>query len=231
MQKNGFISWALIVLATVFLLEGAARAGTIIDQDMIDIWGKKSGLVLSYSKKRLRIDQKDGKLSTIIHFRNNRILILDHLSKTYITYPFSKWEKEVSQRIKGQKATERREIRVEPTGEERTINNFGTRQIHVFIDGVLFQNIWLTRDVDLEGMLKAMENGLGRLSGLPKAEMEEREEIYTKVKEWGFPILIIEYREAFGKTLEEVTEVNRIESRNLDGELFTPPKSYVLRSQ
>lgn len=230
MKRNTFIVCGLMVLGILFLSESAARAGTVMDQDMIDIWGKKSGLVLFYSKRRLRIDQKDGRLSTIMDFRRDRIVILDHASKSYIEYPFSRWEKQVSQRMGGKKAAQRKEIRVEPTGAEKVINGFKTRQIRVFINGVLFQESWVTRDVDLEEMFRAIRKGVGRPSGFSKTEMEEKEEIYHKISESGFPILTTEYRQFSGKTLKKVTEVKRITTQRLSNRLFTPPGGYTRRS-
>ncbi|NIS71980.1 MAG: DUF4412 domain-containing protein [Proteobacteria bacterium] len=226
-HRAGLVIGILLLSVSVPIV----RAGTVIDQDTIDVWGKKSGLILSYSNKRLRLDQKDEKLSTIIHFRNDRILILDHTSRTYIVYPLSKWEKQVSQKIGEKEAVPKREIRVESTGAEKEINGFETKQIQVFIDGELFQDIWATQDVNLGDMLKEIKKGFGHLSGFSKAEMEEKEEIYRKVKKWGFPVLTTEYRRVLGKTLKEITEVNRIETRKLSSDLFTPPRDYKQRTQ
>ncbi len=231
MNRKHFLVCGLVIVGLLVLPERAVKAGTVIDQDMVDIWGKKSGLVLSYSKKRLRIDQKDGRLSNIMDFRRNRIVILDHISRSYIEYSLSAWEKRVSQRMRSQRRDQKREIRVEPTGAEKEINGFKTRQIRVFIDGVLFQDNWVTQDVDLEEMLKTIKKGVGRLSGVSKAEMKEMEEIYHKTSEWGFPILTNEYRQFSGKTLREVTEVKRIETQDLADRLFTPPKGYRQRTQ
>ena len=89
----------------------------------------------------------------------------------------------------------------------------------------------MTQDVDLEEMLKTIKKGVGRLSGVSKAEMKEMEEIYHKTSEWGFPILTNEYWQFSGKTLREVTEVKRIETQDLADRLFTPPKGYRRRTQ
>jgi len=231
MRRKGYAAWGPVVLGILFLWQGAVSAGTVIDQDMTDLWGKKSGSVLFYSKNRLRVDQKDGKLSTIMDFRKNRILILDHPSKTYIAYPFSKWEKQVSEKLGSRKRVRKREIRVEPTGDQKRINGFTTRQIRVFIDGILFQDNWVTQDVDLEEMLDAVRKGAGPLSGFSRAELEEKEEIYHKIKEWGFPILTTEYQTVYGKTLKEITEIKRIETRRLNSRLFNPPGGYTKRTQ
>ena len=230
MQRKGLIVWGLIVFASVFLVRGVGWAGTVIDQNMIDVWGKKSGLVLFYSKKRLRIDQKDGKLSTIMDFRKDRIVILDHPSRTYVSYPFSWWEKQVSQKIQGDQRTQSREIRVESTGAERLINGFKTRQIHVFIDNALIQDCWVTQDVNLEEMFTAIKEGVGRLTGLSEAEMAEKEEIYRKIIGWGFPILTHEYQQIGQSTLREIAIVNRVETRMLTKGLFGPPRGYKQRT-
>lgn len=231
MRRKSSVTWGLVVLGIVFLSASTIRAGTVIDQEMIDMWGKRSGFVLFYSKKRLRIDQKDGELSTIMDFGKDRIVILHHVSKTYIEYPFSTWEKQVSQKMESQRNADKREIRVQSTGAEKVINGFKTRQIQVFIDGVLFQDNWVTQDVDLEDMLAAIKKGAGRLGGLSKAQVEETEEIYHKIKEWGFPILTTEYHQFYGKSLKEVTEVKRIETGRLNSHLFTRPRGYTQRTR
>ncbi|MBW2057676.1 MAG: DUF4412 domain-containing protein [Deltaproteobacteria bacterium] len=228
--RDRLIALGLVALVLSILPAFPAGGGTFIDQDTIDIWGRKQGLVLYYSKGRLRIDQKDGRLSTIMNFAENRIVVLDHLSKSYVEYPLSRWKRRVSQRMKGTGSYQRREVRVEPTGQEKVINGFRTRRIRVMIGGVLFQESWVTRDVELGDMLRAIRKGAGTPSGLSKAQMEEKEEIYEKVSQWGFPILTVEYRILSGKTLTETTEVNAIATRKLGNRLFTPPKGYTRRS-
>jgi hypothetical protein len=231
MRKQRFITCGMAILGSLFLLQDSVKAGTVIDQDMVDVWGRKSGLVLFYSEKKLRIDQKDGKLSTIMDFKKNRIVILDHASKTYVAYPFSVWEKRVSQDMATKQKAQKKEIRIEATGAEKVINGFQTRQIQVFMDDFLFQDNWVTQEVNLEEMLETIKKGVGRLSGFSKTEIKEKEEIYRKINEWGFPILTTEYRQVYGKTLKEITKVARIEARRLNGNLFTPPKGYTQRPQ
>jgi len=229
MAKNRFVASILTGAVVLIVWVGVVFGGTVIDQNMIDVWGKKSGLTLFYANKRLRIDQKDGRLSTIMDFRKNRIVILDHGSKSYVAYPFSVWEKMVTQNMGIKHQQTKRTIRVEPTGAEKTINGFQTQQIHVFIDDYLFQQIWVTQDVDLRDMLETVRKAVGRRSGFSKTEMEEKEEIYHKISEWGFPILTYEYQQTGGKTLQEIIEVKRIETQKLNSRLFDPPKEYTER--
>jgi hypothetical protein len=229
MVRRHFISHGLLIVGLFILGRGMVEAGTVIDQEMIDIWGKRSGSFLFYSKKKLRIDQKDGKLSTIMDFKRDRIVILEHGSESYIEYRFTQWQEQVFQKAPRQKGHEKREIRIEPTGAEKEINGFETTGIRVFIDETLFQDTWVTRDVNLEDMLETMEE-VSRLSGSSKADVREKEEIYRKIKEWGFPILTTEYRRYAGKTLQEITEVLSIETRRLDSSLFAPPQGYTKRT-
>ncbi len=229
MKKKRFIIWGLVIVGMFILSEGAVKAGTVIDQEMTDIWGKQGGSLLFYSKKKLRIDQKDGRLSTIMDFKNDQIVILDHASKSYVEYPFSLWEKQVSQKIEPRNR-QKREIRVEPTGAEKHVNGFMTRQIQIFIDGVLFQDTWVTQDVDLEEMLETIKE-VSRLSSSSKADVKEKEEIYQRIKKWGFPIFTTEYRRFSGKTLTEITEVKGIKTRNLGSDVFTPPRGYIKRAR
>ena len=227
MRRRPFVIWGLVIVGILLLSGRALKAGTVIDQEMTDIWGKQGGSLLFYSKKKLRIDQKDGRLSTIMDFKNDQIVILDHGSKSYVEYPFSLWEKQVSQKIDS-RTRQKREIRVEPTGAEKNINGFMTRQIQIFIDGVLFQDTWVTQDVDLGEMLETIKE-VSRLSSSSKADVKEKEEIYHKIKKWGFPIFTTEYRRFSGKILTEITEVKGIETRNLSTDLFTPPREFIKR--
>lgn len=224
------VVYGLAILCMLTLRKGTVHAGTVIDQEMTDIWGKRSGTVLFYAKKRLRIDQKDGILSTIIDFRKDRILVLDHGSRSYVDYPFSTWEKLISQTRRAQKHPKRRRIRVEPAGTERNINGFRTALIRVFADDVLTQETWVTQDVDMEDMLETIKESVDRLTSIPKTgEWEENQEIYRQIKKWGFPILTIEYRRYAGKTLKEITEVMGIQQKRLDRHLFDVPAGYIRR--
>jgi hypothetical protein len=229
MRKQSIIL-SLLLLCTLLLPLEQASGDTVIHQEMIDQWGKRSGSVLSYSKKRLRIDQKDGMLSTILDFNRDRIFILEHTSKSYVSYALSTWEKEVSRQIANPKGHQKRDIRVEPTGAEREINGFQTLQIQIFIEDTLFKDLWVTRDVDVGDMLETVEERVTRLEGLSKAEIEENQEIYVKIKKWGFPILTTEYRSFGGKILEELTEVTHIEDQELPSHLFRVPKGYRKRT-
>jgi hypothetical protein len=156
-------------------------------------------------------------------------VILDHASKSYVEYPFSLWEKQVSQKIESRNR-QKKQIRVEPTGAEKEINGYITRQIQIFVDGVLFQDTWVTQDVDLEDMLETIKE-VSRFSGSSKADVKEKEEIYQKIKKWGFPIFTTEYRRFSGKTLREITEVKGIKTRNLSSDVFIPPKGYIKRTR
>ena len=157
-------------------------------------------------------------------------MILDHASKTYVTYPISEWEQEVSQGMGTGEHVHKREVRVEATGAQRVINGFKTRQIHVYLDDFLYQDSWVTQDVDLQEMLTAVKKGIGQLSGFSDSEMEEKEELYQKVSAWGFPILTNEYRQIGGKILKEMTIVKRIDTQRLKSRLFHPPKGYRKRT-
>ena len=226
MTGNRCVVLIVMGMSLLFLWTGVLLAGTVIDQNTIDGYGKKSGLRLSYANKRLRIDQKDGRLSIIMDFRKRRIVTLDHGSKSYVADSFSVWEKKVAQTMETKKRTRKRTIRIETTGATKKLNGFHTHEIHLFIDDRLFQKIWVTQDADLRDMLETVRKAFGRLGGFSKTEMQEKEEIYHKVSEKGFPILTYEYQQVSGQDLEEITEVKRIETKTLDSRLFDPPATY-----
>jgi len=229
MTGNRCVLLILMGVSILLLWTGVLLGGTVIDQNMIDIYGKNSGLTLFYANKMLRIDQKDGRLSTIMDFKKKRMVILDHGSKSYVAYPFSVWKKKVAQTIETKKGARKRTIRVEPTGAKKKLNGFQTQEIHLFIDDRLFQKKWVTQDVDLKDMLETVRKAFGRLSGFSKIEMQEKEEIYHKVSKRGVPILTYEYQQVGGRDFKEVTEIKRVETKKLDSRLFSPPATYTER--
>jgi hypothetical protein len=115
---------------------------------------------------------------------------------------------------------------VKKTAEKAVINGFQTEKVQIIADGELIEENWVTRDVALEDVEKVMDRVSLEFSREFKAEMKEGREIYEKVKALGFPILVKDYTLTYGLGDANVLEVKRMEKKELDDEVFLPPKGY-----
>lgn len=214
----------LMVPLSLILIFQECRAGVVINQVMKDREGRASTVVLYFSGERLRTDDEEGGLTTIMDFKGDRMVMIDHRSKSYVETKFSQWEKEVTQRFKENLPAIKprmRRIVVRRAGETATINGFRTEKVQVFADGELIEENWVTREVDMAEVEKVMEKVA---TGFSK-EMNEGREIYDKLKPYGFPILIKDYTIAPGLGMD-VLEVKKLEKKELKEEVFSPPSGY-----
>ena len=217
----------LIVLLLVMTFE-ESRAGMVIHQVMRDRDGRVSNVVLSGEGERLRSDDLDGGLTTVMDFKGDRLVMIDHRSKRYVETKFSRWEKEVAERLKKELpgiTPKRSEIIVRKTGETAVINGFRTEKIDILADGELIEENWMTREVALGDLEKAMERASKGFSREFRSGMEEGREIYEKLKPHGFSILVKDYTIAYGLGIN-VLEVRKIEQKTLEEDLFLAPKGY-----
>jgi len=221
---SGFIGFLLsAVLIQVCL------AGMVIEEFHRDMEGRMGRIIRLYSGDQFRTDHPEGGVSTIIDFKGDRIVMIDHPSRSYIEIKFSRWEKEVAERLKKSmpeiKPQERR-ITVRGTGEKALINGFQTEKVEILADGELIEENWMTRDVDFREVEKVMERVAKGFSKDFKVEMKEGREIYEKLKSYGIPILIKDYTLTYGLGPINVMEVRKVEKRDLGGEVFLPPTGY-----
>jgi len=199
----------LILLIGVLLLEvpGKGLAGVVVEQVVRDRDGDPSKALLYFSDYRFRTDHQEGGLSTIMDFKGDRLVMIDHQSKRYVEVKLSQWEKEVARRLKkespGVKPKEKK-IVVRRTGRTAVINGFQTEQIEILAEGELIEENWVTRDV----------------------EMKEGREIYEKLRPYGFPILIKDHTITYGLGAMDRVEVKKIEKKELKDEVFLPPAGY-----
>jgi hypothetical protein len=216
----------LLVIALTFQ---EAFAGVVIHQVMKDREGKASRVVLSFSGERLRTDDVDNNLSTIMDFKGDRMVMVDHRARNYIEVTFSQWEKEVADRLKKElppMEPKRRRIVVRKAGETATVNGFRTEKVEVFADSEMIEENWVTRDVDLSEIEKVMERvSKGFLKDL-RSQIDEGQEIYQKLKPYGFPVLVRDYEVTYGLRGMDVLEVKTVEHKDLDEAIFLPPKGY-----
>jgi hypothetical protein len=165
----------------------------------------------------------------MIDFKEDRMVMIDHLSKHYVEVQFSQWEREVAERLKKSvpdTQPKSRKIVIKKTGETPTLNGFGTEKVQIFADGELIEENWVTRDISLKEVEKVIDKVALGFSKEFKTEMKEGREIYEKIKAFGFPILIKDYSITQGLGGVDVLEVKKIEKRELQDEVFLPPKGY-----
>lgn len=227
-KKLLFLAGWILFLSFVLAIP-VCRAGIVIEEIHRDMEGRRSRVIRYFSEDRFRTDHPDGGLSTIIDFKGDLIIMIDHFSRTYVDIKFSRWEKEVAEQLKksmpGMKSREKK-ISVNGTGEKALINGYQTEKVEIRADGELVEEDWMTRDVDIREVEKVMERVAKGFSKDFKHEMKEGREIYEKLKAYGIPILIRDYTLTYGLGPINVMEVIKIEKKELKGETFVAPAGY-----
>lgn len=221
------LGWIGFFLSVV--LTSVGHGGMVIEELHRDAEGRVGRIIRFYSGDQFRTDHPGGGISTIIDFKGDRIVMMDHVSRNYVEIKFSLWEKEVAERLKKSmpetKKKERR-ITVRRTGEKAMINGFQTEKVEIRADGELIEENWMTRDVDFREVENVMERVAKGFSRDFKVEMKEGREIYEKLKIYGIPILVRDYTLTYGLAPLNVMEVIKIERRDLGAEIFFPPAGY-----
>lgn len=229
MKKTSLLVWGAMITLLFILIFQEGMAGVVIEQVVRDREGMASKTVLFVSENQLRTDHQEGGLTTIMDFKKDRMVMIDHRSKGYVEVRFSQWEKEVAERLKKDSPSIKaraKKITVRRTGETATINGFKTEKIEILADGELTEENWVTRDVKMGEMEKVMDKVAQGFSKEFRSEMKEGREIYEKLKPYGFPILIKDYTITHGLGAIEVLEVKKIEQKSLGEEIFLPPSGY-----
>ena len=221
----------LIFLIGVLLLElpGKGIAGVVVEQVVRDRDRGPSKVLIYLSDYRFRTDHQEGGLSTIMDFKEDRLVMIDHQSKRYVEVKLSQWEKDVARRLKkespGVKPKEKK-IVVRRTGRTAVINGFKTEQVEILAEGELIEENWVTRDVEMKEIEKVMDRVAQGFSKDFQREMKEGREIYEKLKPYGFPILIKDHTLTYGLGAIDRVEVKKIEKKELKDEVFLPPAGY-----
>jgi len=226
------LTWAmgsgLVLLFLVSIPEGS-KAGMVVEQMMKDRDGRASKVVLYVSAEQLRTDDEVSKLTTIVDFKGDRMVMIDHVSRQYVEVKFSQWEKEVSAGLKKAVppvSSGQRKVVVKKTGETAFINGFKTEKVQVLVDGELIEENWVTRDLDMGEFERVMDRASQSFSNEFRSEMKEGREIHEKLRPYGFPILIKDYAVTYGPGGIDVLEVKKIEQKELKTEVFAPPTGY-----
>jgi hypothetical protein len=203
-------------------------AGVVVHQVMKDKEGGVSNVVVSYLGERMRTDSVEAGLTTVMDFKEDRMLMIDHRSKNYVEVKLSRWEREMMDRIKRESHGTRpraKKISVRKTGERAVINGFQTEKVQVFADRDLIEENWMTRDVDLAEVEKVMDRVAQGFSRDFRMEMHEGREIYENLKRYGFPILVKDYSITQGLPID-ILEVKKWERKDIGEETFRAPQGY-----
>jgi hypothetical protein len=106
------------------------------------------------------------------------------------------------------------------------MNGFQTEQIEILAGGELLEENWVTRNKETELIAKVMDRVARGLSKDFRLETKEGQEIYEKLKPYGFPILVKDYAITYGLAAIDRVEVKKMEERELKDEIFLPPAGY-----
>ncbi len=228
MKRITLVVQGMMIIFSLILLSQECVAGVAIEQVVKDMEGRASTVFLYFSENQFCTDHPEGGLATIIDFKNDRMVMIDHRSKSYVETKLSRWEKEVANRLKKEAPAikpKARKIVVRKTGETAMINGFRTDKVQILADGELMEENWVTRDVAMEEIGEVMDRIAQSFSKEFRSEMREGREIYEKLKSYGFPIIIKDYTIIYGLGID-VLEVKKLEKRELKEEVFLPPQGY-----
>jgi hypothetical protein len=122
-------------------------------------------------------------------------------------------------------------VKVEPNTDTDTIAGHPAAKIMVYADGKPYQEVWLTKgltlkdDLDLK-RLRGIQSQLTQaiLPTLSSRQAVEEDPAYARLLEQGYPVKIVELGE--GGEPESVTEVVRLEKRDIAEREFQVPEGY-----
>jgi Domain of unknown function (DUF4412) len=128
-------------------------------------------------------------------------------------------------------AAKRPAVKVEPTAETAMLAGHKATKIMVYADGKPYQEVWLTKgltlkaDLDLK-RLRSLQAKLTQaiMIDLPGRQAVEEDPAYEQLLEQGYPLKIVELGE--GGEPESVTEVVRIDKRDIPEREFQVPEGY-----
>jgi hypothetical protein len=78
-----------IILVVLFLWIHRSVAGTVIEQQVKDREERATQVTLSFSGNQLRTDHPESGLTTILDFKNDQIILIDHRSRNYLSMKLS----------------------------------------------------------------------------------------------------------------------------------------------
>jgi Domain of unknown function (DUF4412) len=229
-MKGRILFSSIVLMGSVFFhLSGEGLAGVAVEQVVRDQDGVPSKTLLYLSDHQYRTDHQERGLTTILDFKEDRLVMIDHRSRNYVEVKLSVWERDVAKQLKKESPgvkLKKREIIVRKTGKKAVINGFQTEQVEILAGGELIEENWVTRDVDMKEIEPVMDRVAQVFSKDLRHEMKEGREIHEKLKPFGFPVLIKDYTMSYGLGAINRVEVKKIEKTELKEEVFLPPAGY-----
>jgi len=228
-KKSIFFGCKVLVFLSLFWTSQECLAGVAVEQVVRDQNGVASKALLYLSDHQYRTDHQERGKTTILDFKEDRLVMIDHQSKNYVEVQLSQWETDVARRLKKESPgvkSKKREIIVRKTGKKAVINGFRTEQVEILAGGELIEENWVTRDVEIKEIEPVMDRVAQVFSKDFRNEMKEGREIYEKLKPYGFPVLIKDYTMTYGLGAIDRVEVKKIEKKELKEEIFLPPPGY-----
>jgi hypothetical protein len=229
MGKRISFGWAVLVFFSLFWTSQECPAGVVVEQVVRNEDGVPSKTLLYLSDHQYRTDHQERGLTTVLDFKEDRLVMIDHRSKNYVEVKLSQWEKDVARRLKKESPRvkpKKREIVVRKTGKTAVISGFQTEQVEILAGGALIEENWVTRDIEMKEIEQVMDRVALVFSKEFRHEMKEGREIYEKLKPFGFPVLTKDYTMTYGLGAIDRVEVKKIEKKELKEEVFLPPPGY-----
>ena len=229
MKGRDLFSSVVLMSALLFQLSGEGFAGVVVEQVVRNEEGVSSKALLFLSDTQFRTDHLERGLTTVLNFKGDRLVMIDHRAKNYVEVKLSEWEKDVAKRLKEESPgvkPKKREIIVRKSGKKAVINGFQTEQVEILAGGELIEENWVTRDVDMKEIEPVMDRVARVFSKEFRREMKEGREIYEKLKSFGYPVLIKDYTMTYGLGAIDRVEVKKIEKKEFKEDVFLPPPGY-----
>jgi len=216
-------------LTVLLLMVQLSMAGTVIEQQVKDRDERPTQVILYFSGNQLRTDHPESGMATILDFKNDQIVLIDHRSKNYLSMKLSQWEKQTAIQLKKDNPAgqpKERVITVRGLGEIAMVNGYKTEKVQVLADGEVIEEHSMTKDIDMNEVDRIMEIGAQGLSTEARSQLKEGREIHRKLKPYGFSIRVTDYTTTTDRKGIDVLEVKKIERKELKPEVFQPPAGY-----
>ena len=122
MRKPISFGWKVLVFFSLFWTFQECLAGVAVEQVARDQNGVPSKTLLYLSDHQYRTDHQERGLTTVLDFKEDRLVMIDHRSKNYVDVKLSQWERDVARRLKKESPgvkPKKREIIVRKTGKQK----------------------------------------------------------------------------------------------------------------
>lgn len=122
-------------------------------------------------------------------------------------------------------AEKKLKVEVRKTSEMATVVGYSTQKYQVWVDGELKEELWISTEINLKDEidLKKFVQFIKAASGPGEEELYESSPEYMGLMKQGYPLRSIEYDQGEEQT---VTEVVKVEKRQIPDSEFEVPKSY-----